>query len=92
MRHLPVSLSGVSIAIHDTTISEARELDVERDLKECFVVVAGTLVQEYLKLVQVGLTDIVVQVTLPQNVFRGGPLPLAGFALASVTADKVCGM
>ena len=46
---------------------------------------------EHFELIEIGQTDFVVLMALPEDVLRGGPLPLAIFALASVTADKVCG-
>ena len=87
-----MSLTGVSIAINDAARSMARELDVACDFKVGFIVVASTFVHAYFELVEIRLTYLVVLIALPENVLRGGPLPLASFALASVAADEVCGM
>ena len=86
--HRLVGFACVSVTVHNAAISEAGGLDIVCNLEICLVAVAGALSLESVQLVEVWLADVVAKVAFAEDVHGRASRPLAGFALASVAADK----
>ena len=79
-----VRFSGVIIAVYDAAVLEARQFYVLRDFEIGFIIVSSTIAFDGVELVEVWLSDIVVQVTLPKYVLGSDPCIFASLALAFV--------
>ena len=86
-----VGLARVLIAVDDATIPEAGKRHTWRNLQEGLVVVPCAVAFKRLQLVEVRLSDVVVQVALPKDVLCGRASVLASFALAFVVVDQAGG-
>ena len=79
--------SNVVIAVYDAAVLETRQFDVLRDFEIGFIIVSSTIAFDGVELDEVWLSDIVVQVALPEYMLGRGPSFFACFAIAFVTFD-----
>ena len=86
-----VGFAYVLVAVDHAAIPEAREGHILRNLQEGFVIVTGAVALKSVQLVEVWLSDVVVQVAFPKNVLGGRACIFACFAFALVVVDEASG-
>ena len=87
LRQRHVRFAVVIIAVYNATIFETLQFYVLRDFEIGLIVVSGTIAFDGVELVEVRLSDIIVQVTLPKYMLGCGPCIFASFAFALVILD-----
>ena len=80
-------LTDVIVAVYDAAVPETRKIYALHDLQIGFAAFSGTIAFDSIQLVEIWLADIIVQVTLPENVLGRGTGIVACLAFALVIFD-----